>query len=75
MNTNWFGMEPHPSDEFVPLGLSKQETAKLAYFLRERYDAIIVDRPELKLMLDEMLDAAESSGFNRGWEAGIDHLS
>lgn len=69
---NWFGMQEHPTDDYVSTGLTTEETVKLANFLRKRYDAIIGDHPECKIILDEMLEVVDSCGFDRGYDSGYD---
>ena len=56
---NWFGIESHPTDDYIHWSEKPKERLKKAERLRKAYDAIIVAglEDELKDLLNEARDA------------------
>lgn len=63
---NWFGVEAHPTDEYIHWSLPHKEKVKKADRLRKAYDKI--KEVGLEDELKELLDEAWSEGRNSGFE-------
>lgn len=71
-STNFFGIEPHPTDDLIPNGLPISEQLDKAARLREKYDQIVKAHPELEKALSTLIDAAADEAFDRGYDSGYD---
>ena len=58
---NWFGMECHPTDQYIHWRLSDDKRLKQVKKLREAYDSV---PPLYRKALDDLLTAA----YNKGCE-------
>lgn len=68
---NWFGIEPHITDTYIPRVFPPpKEAIEKSTKLRNAYDAI--KSAGMKEELDILLGAAYESGHDSGYDAGVD---
>ena len=70
METNWFGLEPHPTDRYSRWTGSSKERVATAEKYRAAYDKIIA--AGLKDELDILTEGAYEEGRTDEWEASPD---
>lgn len=67
---NWFGLDPHPTDDMVHW--SEKDPQKIAIPLREAYDSIVLAglKESLELLLEAKREATQMDAADDA--AGID---